>query len=200
MSRFVKPSIAAAMLLASLGAAQAGGQGCATCYEKVVHPPQYATRHETVMVRPQQTIAHAMPPEYATLHEKVMVRPSRTYARVIPAETSVVAEKVLVAPARKEWQVTVDAHGRKIGCWVDVPAQYAVRHRHVTVRPEQIIHETVPAEYGVQARQVMVRPPQVHHQVIPAQYATQTRVEQVAPATASWRPVGAQGHGLRRHW
>ena len=197
MSRFVQPSLAAVALLASLGAAQAGGQGCATCYEKVVHPPQYATRSETVMVRPQRTVAHTTPGEYATVHEKVMVRPARTYAREIPAEVGVVAEKVMVAPPRREWQVTVDAYGRKIGCWVEVPAQYAVQHRHVVVRPAQIVHETLPAEYGVQARQVMVRPPQVHHEVIPAEYATQHRIEMVAPAAASWQPLG-RGH--HRQW
>ena len=182
------------MLVAGLGAAQAGGAGCVDCYEKVVHPPQYATRAETVMVRPQRTVAHVSPAEYGVVHEKVMVRPPATYARTIPAQTAVVAEKVMVSPARREWQVTVDAHGRKIGCWVTVPAQYAVQHRHVVVRPQQVVHETVPGEYGVQARKVMVRPAQVHHQVIPAQYATQHRVEMVAPASASWQPLN-RGRG-----
>jgi len=197
MSILVRTLIAVPALLAGLASAQAGGGRCADCYEKVVQPAQYATRSETVLVRPQRTVAYATPPEYATVHEKVLVRPATTYARTIPAETGVVAERVLVAPARKEWQVTIDAHGRKIGCWVHVPAQYAVQHRHVVVRPAQIVHETAPAQYGVQARHVMVRPGQVHRQVIPAEYATQHRVEMVAPATASWQPLD-RGYGHRR--
>jgi len=155
MSIIVRSLLAVPALLAGLSAAQAGGQGCANCYEKVVHPPQYQTRAETVLISPQRSFAHTTPAEYATVHEKV-----------------------LVAPARKEWQVTIDAYGRKIGCWVMVPAQYAVQARHV-----------------------MVRPAQVHHQVIPAQYATQHRVEMVAPATASWQPIErGYGHGHRRYY
>lgn len=198
MPRLTGTLLAIPVLAAGIAAAEAGGKGCANCYEKVVHPPQYRTRAETVMVRPQQTIAHATPAEYAAVQETVMVRPAQTIARTIPAEVGVVAEKVMVAPARKEWQVTVDAHGRKIGCWVKVPAQYAVQHKHVVTRPAQIVHETVPAQYGVQTRQVMVRPSQLHHKVIPAEYATQHRVEMVAPATASWRPIGRGYH--QRQW
>ena len=194
MSGIARSLLAIPMLIAGLGAAQAGGSGCADCYEKVVTPPQYATRAETVMVRPARSYAHVSPAQYGVVHEQVMVRPATTYARAIPAQTAVVAEKVMVSPARREWQVTVDAYGRKIGCWVTVPAQYAVQHRHVVVRPERVVHETVPAEYGVQARKVMVRPPQVHHQVVPAEYATQHRVEMVAPATASWQPLN-RGRG-----
>ena len=196
MSLPMKSVLAVPALLVSLGAAEAGGQGCATCYEKVVHPAQYRTHAETVMVRPQRTIAHATPAEYATVHERVMVRPATTHARHIPAEVGVVAERVMVSPPGKVWQVTIDAHGRKIGCWVPTPAQYAVQHRHVVVRPAQVVHETVPAEYGVQARQVMVRAPQLHHQVMHAEYATQHRVEMVAPATSSWQPIGG---GYGRH-
>ncbi len=200
MTGIARTLLAIPMLIASIGAAQAGGAGCADCYEKVVTPPRYATRTETVMVRPQQTIQHVSPAQYGVVHEKVMVRPPMTYARKIPGEYGVVAEKVMVAPARREWQVTVDAHGRKIGCWVTVPAQYAVQHRQVMVRAPQVIHETAPAEYGVQARKVMVRPAQVHHQVIPAEYATQHRVEMVAPATSSWQPLNRGHGGYGRHW
>jgi hypothetical protein len=185
--------LATAILGASIAAAQAGG-GCKTCYEKVVHPPVYRTVPETVLVRPAQTVAHTTPAEYGTVHEKVLVRPAQTVARHIPAVMSTVAETVMVAPARKEWQVKVDAHGRKIGCWVKIPAQYATQHKTVVVRPAGTVHDVIPAQYGMQARTVMVRPAQVHHQVIPAQYATRHRTEMVSPGSASWQPIGHRGH------
>lgn len=182
--------IATLVILASSGAAVAGGSGCVNCYEKVVTPPVYRTVHETVVVRPAQTVAHVTPAQYGTVHEKVVVRPAHTVARTIPAEMGTVAETVMVSPARKEWQVSVDAHGRTVGCWVVIPAQYATRHRHVVVRPAQVVHQHVPAIYGTQARTVMTRPAAVHHQVIPAEYATRQRHEMVAPATAGWAPIG----------
>jgi hypothetical protein len=123
-----------------------------------------------------------------------MLRPAQTVARHIPAVMSTVAETVMVSPARKEWQVTVDARGRKIGCWVKIPAQYATQHRTVVVRPASVVHDVIPAQYGVQARTVMVRPAQVHHQVIPAEYGVRHRTEMVSPGTASWRPIGRHGH------
>jgi hypothetical protein len=184
---------AAVVLGASAVTAQAGG-GCKNCYEKVVTPPVYRTVAEQVLVRPAQTVAHATPAQYGTVHETVMVRPAQTVARHIPAVTQTVAETVMVSPARKEWQVTVDAHGRKIGCWVKIPAQYATQHRTVVVRPAGVVHETIPAQYATQARTVMVRPAQVHHQVIPAEYGVRHRTEMVAPASAHWQPLGRHGH------
>ncbi|MGL5114648.1 MAG: hypothetical protein ACRC7G_09335 [Beijerinckiaceae bacterium] len=188
---------AAAMVMAAVTPAAAGGQGCVNCYQKVVSPPVYRTVHETVQVRPAQTVAHVSPAQYGTVHEKVVVRPGHTIARTIPAEHGVVAETVMVSPARKEWQVTVDAHGRKIGCWVTVPAQYATHHRTVVTRPASVVHHHVPAVYGVRAHTVVTRPSQVHHQVIPAEYATRQRHEMVAPPTASWQPIGGRGY---RHY
>src|SRR5215210_1833781 len=43
------------------------------------------------------------------------------------------AEKTLIAPPRKVWQVTRDAYGQTVGCWVTVPGRYAVHHRRVMV-------------------------------------------------------------------
>jgi hypothetical protein len=185
------------VMTAMIATAHAGG-GCKTCYERVVTPPVYRTVAEKVVVRPAQTVAHTTPAEYGLVHEKVVVRPAQTFARHIPAVTSTVAETVMVAPARKEWRITRDAHGREIGCWIKVPAQYATQHRTVVVRPAQTVHEVVPAQYGVQARQVLVRPAQVHHQVIPAEYGLRHRTEMVAPASASWHPVARGGH--HRHY
>jgi hypothetical protein len=189
-------TLSAAVLAASAMAAEAGG-GCKTCYQRVSHPAQYRTVAETVMVRPAQTVAHATPAQYGTVHETVKVRPAQTVARHIPAEMGTVAETVMVAPASKKWVIKHDAHGREIGCWVKVPAQYATQHRTVVTRPAQVVHDVIPAQYATQARTVVVRPAQVHHQVIPAEYGVRHRTEMVAPASESWQPIG--GHG-RRHY
>ncbi|MGL4241501.1 MAG: hypothetical protein ACRCTI_10365 [Beijerinckiaceae bacterium] len=186
-------TLAFAALGAMIATAQAGG-GCQNCYQKVVTPPVYRTVAEPVVVRPAHTIAHTTPAQYGVVHEKVVVRPAQTVARHVPAEMGTVAETVMIAPARKEWQVTVDAHGRKIGCWVKIPAQYATQHRTVVVRPAQTYHETIPAQYATQARHVMVRPAQVHHQMVPAQYGVQHRTEMVSPGAAHWQPIGRHGH------
>jgi hypothetical protein len=199
MSRSLKILFGAAAFLATTSIAHAGGSGCQTCFKHVVHPAQYRTVDETVVVRPAHTVAHRTPAEFGTVHEKVVIQPAHSVAREIPAQMGTVAEQVMVAPARKEWQVTRDAHGHPVGCWVKIPAKYAVQHRTVVVRPAQIVHETIPAVYGTRSRQVMVRPPQVHHEVIPAQYATRQRTEMVAPASASWQPIGG-GHHHGRHW
>jgi hypothetical protein len=148
MLRIVVPALAGLALSAS--AALAGGAPCATCYRHVVHPPVYGVEHERVMVRAPRTHTHVIPAEYAT-----------------------VAETVQVSPARKVWQVSVDAHGRKVGCWVTVPAQYAVRHRKVLVRPEQIIPVAIPAVYGTVFRKVLVE-----------------------PARSGWEPIG---RGVHKH-
>ena len=199
MSRFTKSLLSAVALLSSAGLAQAWEQGCQTCYQKVVSPAQYRSVAETVQVRPAQTIAHTTPAEFGTVRERVVVRPAQTIAREIPAQLGSVSEQVMVSPARKEWQVIHDAHGREIGCWVKIPAQYAVQHRTVVVRPAQLVHETIPAVYEDRARHVLVRPAQVHHEVIPAQFATRHRTEQVAPATASWQPIASPRRSYH-HW
>jgi hypothetical protein len=133
MLRSAVPALAGLALSAT--AAAAGGEPCADCYRHVVHPPVYGVEHE-----------------------RVMIRAPRTHTHVIPAEYKVVAETVLVAPARKVWQVSVDAHGQKVGCWVTIPAQYATQHRRVMVRPEQIVPVAIPAEYGTVARKVLIQP------------------------------------------
>jgi hypothetical protein len=104
----------------------------------------------------------------------------------------------MVSPARKEWQIKRDTHGREIGCWVKIPAQYATHHRTIVVQPARVVHDVIPAQYGMQARHVLVRPAQVHHQVIPAEYGLRHRTEMVAPATAGWQPISHGRH--HRHY
>lgn len=134
------------MALGSSGAL-AGGPGCETCYRHVVQPPVYGT-----------------------VQERVLVRAPRTYEETLPGEYRTVAETVLVSPERKVWQVGRDAYGQTIGCWVTVPAQYAVRHRTVMVRAPQVVQHTVPAVFGVQNRTVLVQPARSGWQPIHAGY------------------------------
>ncbi len=180
-----------AVALASLVFLSTGAQACQgpQCFERVVTPPVYATEHRTVMVRPAKTIAHVSPARYGTVSETVVVKPARHVKHVIPGEVQTVAEKVLVAPATRRWEVTVDAYGRTIGCWVTVPAQYTIRHRQVVTRAPQVVVQKVPAVLGTRQHAVMVKPATVHHQHIPAQYGTVAHTVQVAPATAAWHPL-----------
>lgn len=182
--------VLAGLAMTALSApAFAGGPCGARCYQKVVTPAQYGTVAETVMVRPAAVARHVTPAQYGTVAERVVVQPERTVHRIIPAVTQSVAEQVLVRPASKQWQVTRDAHGREIGCWVVVPAQYATQYRTVVVQPARTVAEIVPEVTAVRHRTVMTRPAQVHESVIPAQYATHHRTVQVAPASASWQPI-----------
>lgn len=124
-------ALAGALVLAS--SAQAGGCGGSECYRHVSTPPIYDTVTERVLVRPAQTIYRTVPPIYDT-----------------------VSEQVLVAPGGRVWQTRRDAYGELIGCWVNTPPQYAVRHRRVLVQQAQSIPETIPAEYAAVQRSVLV--------------------------------------------
>jgi hypothetical protein len=86
---------------------------CVACYRHVVRPPVHGVVSERVTLNPVQAIARILP-RYKT-----------------------VAEKVLVARARNLWHVARGADGKIVGCWVQVPAQYTVRHRRVMVWPAQ---------------------------------------------------------------
>jgi hypothetical protein len=188
--RAIIVSGAFATLLGSTSAFAGGHCQGAHCYRLVTTPAEIGTVAEEVMVRPEQKVARYIPGTYDHVQEKVMVRPARQIAHHIPAQVQTVAEQVMVSPGGKVWQVTRGPHGEAVGCWVDVPPQYAVRHRQVVVREASVRHEVIPAEYAVRSRKVMISPPQVAHDVIPAQYATHHRQVVVRPATRGWQPVG----------
>ncbi len=136
MARPILTLALTAGLAALAGApALASGAGCATCYERVVHPALYGV--ET---------------------QRVMVRAPSTQVRVIPAVTKTVAETVMVTPERKVWQVSRDAYGRMVGCWVTIPARYETRHRAVVVQPEAVVPVAVPGVYVNQAHRVLLQP------------------------------------------
>ncbi|KQQ41015.1 hypothetical protein ASF58_08710 [Methylobacterium sp. Leaf125] len=132
----VRISLAAiAGAVITLSSAQAGGCGGAECYRHVNTPPVYGAVSEQVLVRPAETVYRTIPPVYET-----------------------VSERVLVAPGGRVWQTRRDAYGALIGCWVDVPPQYAVRRRRVLVQPAQTVPETIPPQYASVRRRVLVQP------------------------------------------
>jgi hypothetical protein len=132
-ARISLAAIAGAVI--TLSSAQAGGCGGAECYRHVNTPPVYGAVSEQVLVRPAETVYRTIPPVYET-----------------------VSERILVAPGGRVWQTRRDAYGALIGCWVDVPPQYAVRRRRVLVQPAQTVPETIPPQYASVRRRVLVQP------------------------------------------
>ena len=192
MRLLIIPAVGVLVALA-VDPAAAGCQG-GNCFEHIVSPPVYETQQHDVLVSSERHVAHRIPAEYSTVEETVMVRGPRQVARHVPAEYAVVNENVLVAPGGRHWQVTVDAEGRTIGCWVDAPPQYAVRQREVVVRPAQTFYETIAGVTATRERTVMTRAAGIHVETIPAEYETVSRQVEVAPARASWQPIGGYGH------
>ena len=141
-------ALAAGSLLAAAPEASAGCGG-SDCYRYVSRPPVYGSVSEQVMVRPPRTVHETIPPVFDT-----------------------VSESVLVAPAGRVWQVSHDAYGQPVGCWVTIPPRYAVRTRRVLVRPPEVVPHVVPAAYATVSRRVLVEPGQ-----------------------AGWEPIGGHGYG-----
>lgn len=197
-SRFALAAGCGVLLLAS-GAAQAGGGCYGDCYEKVTHPPAYETVEDLYVARGPKVVARHIPAQVERVSEPVVIRPARTVAKVVPAVYGVEEESYVVSHGRREWQVTVDAHGRKIGCWVDVPPVYGTRHRKVMVRPEQVTYVTIPEKVGVFTRDVVTAPARVVKEYQPPIYETRTRTVQVAPARSEWVPIGGHAAPTPRH-
>ena len=128
-------AVVASMAAVPLSPALAGGAGCATCYRQIVQPPIVGVLHEHVKVHPARRLTHVIPAQYATM-----------------------ARKVLIAPARRVWQETRDASGHLVGCWVTIPAQYRIEHRHVRVSAPRVVHERMPALYASRPREVLLDP------------------------------------------
>ena len=70
---------------------------------KVVHPAQYATRAQTVIVQPARTVHETIPARYAHRTRTVLVQPERTIARHVPPVVKTVARTVEVQPASAGW-------------------------------------------------------------------------------------------------
>ena len=187
-SVYISSTVFAALTVFS-NSASAGCTGTG-CYQQVVNPAVYATHEHNILVSPERRIAHRVAAQHRQVQETVVLRPEHQVPRHIPATYSTVAETVLAAPASRRWQVSSDAHGRTIGCWVDVPAQHTTRHRQVMVSPARTVHETVPAVMTTRFRTETVRPAGVEYETVPAQYRTVAKQVLVQPASASWAPIG----------
>lgn len=185
-SRVIAASAFATTLLLGATAAEAGGCRGSACYNLVSAPPVYGTIDETYQVRPAQVQRRVVPAEYETVIDNVMIAPERRIGHRRAAVYDTVTEKVLIAPATRRWDVTRDAWGNTVGCWVDVPAQYGYQSRRVVVSPATIEYETVPAVYTQRQRKVMVRPTEVVREEIPAVYETRQRQVLVSPGSQYW--------------
>jgi hypothetical protein len=188
-SRVIAASGLAAALLLGASAAEAGGCRGSACYNLVTTPPVYGTVAETHQVRPAQVQRRVIPAEYETVTDTVMIAPERRIPHHRAAVYETVTEKVVIAPAGRRWEVSYDAHGNTVGCWVDVPARYGYQSRRVEVSPARIDYETIPAVYTQRQRQVMVRPTQVVREEIPAVYETRQRQVMVSPGSQHWSPA-----------
>ena len=184
--RFLAASAFTTVLLLGAGAAEAGGCRGSACYNLVNTPPVYGTIDETYQVQPSQVQRRVIPAEYETVTDNVMIAPARQIPHHRAAVYETVTEKGLISPATRRWEVTRDAWGNTVGCWVDVPAQYGYQSRRVEVSPATVEYKTVPAVYTQRQRKVMVRATQVVREEIPAVYTTRQRQVLVSPGSQYW--------------
>ena len=187
--RTIVLSAASAAFVSLIGATTASACSGSQCFEQVVSPPLYASEHRTVLVQPERVINHVRPAQYGVVNEPVVIRPEQRIGHIVPAKIRQIAETVMVHPPTRRWEVTTDAWGRTVGCWVEIPAKYVTQYRDVVVHPAHVVEERIPAVIGLQQRSVMVRPATVHQKVIPAQYGTVSHTVQVAPGSVSWQPL-----------
>jgi hypothetical protein len=132
----LRPMLAAAALAASAFPASAGTYSCgADCYRQAHVPARYGSVVEPSLVRAPRTYAVVTPPKYRTVYETVPVR-----------------------PAGRVWTVRRDAHGRKVGCWIEVPARYATVPRRVMVSGAEIVPYAQTAVWGYQTSPVLLEP------------------------------------------
>jgi hypothetical protein len=181
-------ALAAALLLGAQGAEAADCYGAA-CYRLVRTPPVYQTIEKTYLARPAQRQARLIPAQYDYVTEQVLMQPAQTIPHHRPATFSSVSEKVMISPPSRRWDVSRDAFGNVVGCWVDVPAQFGYQQRTVEVSPATVEYETIPAVYVPRQRKVMVRATQVIHETIPPVYKTVQRQVMVSPGSQEWAPA-----------
>ncbi|AMJ59070.1 hypothetical protein [Bosea sp. PAMC 26642] len=190
MRKVLSASALTAVMLLGSQAAIAGGCRGSACYNLVSTPPVYGSVAETVMTRPEQTEARIVPARYEYVSEQVMLHPERQIPRHQPAQYGTVSETVMVSAGGRRWEVTRDAHGRTVGCWVETPARYAHVQRTVEISPASVSYETIPAVYTQRQRKVMVSATQVVHETIPATYETRQRQVLMTPASRHWARAG----------
>jgi len=77
---------------------------------KVVHPAQYGTQIQTVVVQSARTVHERIPARYGHHTRTVVVEPARTIARQMPPVIKTVARTVEIRPASAGW---VQVSGKK---------------------------------------------------------------------------------------
>jgi hypothetical protein len=180
----------AALAGAALLVLSSAGAEAQQCYRRVIDPPRYSAVVERVLVAPAREAREYVPAVTREVEQTVVVRPERTIARYVPPEYALRAEAVEVSPAHREWR-TRDEDGEVIGCWVNVPARFAEVTRRVLVEPAHAMSQTIPEVTATRLVTVVVEPAHVVAHVIPAQYAVRERPALVSPGGAHWARLDA---------
>src|SRR5436305_13555893 len=107
-----------AAILVGLLALDVGAQAH-QCYRRVVEPPRYSTVADEVMVTPAREVSEYAPAVTREVEESVVVRPEQKIAHIIPAQYGLQRETFELSPAHAEWR-TRREDGEVIGCWVRV--------------------------------------------------------------------------------
>jgi hypothetical protein len=183
-----------ALMMAGTGMTQAQPLSCAPgssgCYQQVMSEPVYQHVREKVMVQPPHIVTRVLPAERYTMPETVMVRPPLSISRMEDARYTTIAHPVLIEPERREWRVRRDAHGRKIGCWVTIPARYGRRTQSVLISPPRVYTQELPPIYETRQKVITSRPARVLQETLaPPVYAIQERNVLVQPSTPVWVPA-----------
>jgi hypothetical protein len=174
------------------------------CFVRVLAPPQYAIRTETVLLAEASERVEIMPAQHETVTEHVLVRPASERLVEVPARYGWQDEQVLVQPASTEWRASAcdtpgavpNATGECL-CLVEIPASYQTVHRKVVIEPVRTERVAVPAEYKTIQKTVVASPAREIRIPVPAEYTTVTRREKISDGGMSWVRVGCdQGSQL----
>lgn len=198
------------------------------CYARVVNPPVFETRSETLLARAaserveitpaefqyvdetvqvkpaSKTIVEVIPAVFRTVEERVLVKAASEKIEEIPATYRTVEEKQLVRPATTTWKKgrgpieKIDNLSGEIMCLVEVPAEYKTVRTTVVETPAQVKRTPVPAEYTVVKRQELVKPAEVREVEVPAEYKTVKVLKMVRPPEEQRIPIPAEYQTIER--
>lgn len=132
--RLVLAAPALGLSLLASSAAFAGGVGCTNCYRAVIKPPVLGVAPAPILVQPETWVTRLVKARYTTV------------------------KAPLITPAHRAWRVTRDAHGRLVGCWVDVPAKTTYVRTQMVVAPSGIVESHTPAVFGTVQKTITLEP------------------------------------------
>ncbi len=172
------------------------------CYARVLVPPKYEMKTDTITVREAserieledaryqwveervkvkeawEEVVEVTPAQYEWVEEKVLIEDASFELKTVPAEFKTVEEQVLVRPAYTTWKKgrgpieRIDEATGEIMCLVEVPAEYKSIKKTVLVAPERTVKTAIPAKYNTVKRRVMVKEPQVRKVTHAAEFKT----------------------------